>query len=126
MDKFVLLADDDIDDAELFHYVLKKVAATTKFQHVENGHLLFTSLTSSTMMPDIIFLDVNMPVMDGFKCLEQLKTQEAFKHIDVYMYSTSSNEKDRRKATEMGAVDFVTKPANLDKLEVILADIVLS
>jgi CheY-like chemotaxis protein len=67
--------------------------------------------------PDIIFLDLNMPGMDGFECLRELKADKSLMDIPIVMYSTSSSNGDIKKAMKLGAANFVTKPTSCDQLE---------
>lgn len=118
---FFLLADDDQDDAELFHEALNTVNASIKFHHVEDGRSVFQFLSNSeSHKPDIIFLDLNMPAMSGWQCLAKLKNDIFLKEIPVVMYSTSSNPREKEIAMELGAVGFVTKPSDFKVLIQIL------
>lgn len=118
---FFLLADDDRDDAELFNEALSLISASIKFHHVENGQAALHFLTSpDCQKPDIIFLDLNMPAMSGWQCLAKLKNDSALKDIPVIMYSTSSNPREKEIAMELGAVGFVTKPADFKVLTKVL------
>jgi CheY-like chemotaxis protein len=66
--------------------------------------------------PDIIFLDLNMPRMNGLEFLKAIKTHRSYKRIPVIIYTTSSNPEDIRKTKDLGATDFVTKPSDFDEL----------
>lgn len=121
MDKLFLLADDDSDDAELFGEALSELDPPVKFQHVPNGHGVFSFLSNkSNPKPDIIFLDLNMPEMSGWQCLAKLKNDMYFREIPVVMYSTSTNPRDREIAGELGAVGFLTKPTDFKFLTKVL------
>ena len=106
-----LLIDDDMDDRELFSEALAAVDPVIICELATDGAEAFIRLRNREISaPDIIFLDLNMPVMNGWQFLSLLKSEEAFRHIPVIVYSTSSNKKDKRIADEMGALCFVTKP----------------
>jgi DNA-binding response OmpR family regulator len=66
--------------------------------------------------PDIILLDLMMPVMDGYEVMRQLKESEVTRDIPVVMLTAKSSQSDRLRCEEMGAVDYVTKPFNLEQL----------
>ena len=66
--------------------------------------------------PDVILLDVNMPKMNGFEVLQEVKRDEFLRGIPVVMFTTSELEEDIAKAYEHGASTFLTKPADFDEL----------
>jgi CheY-like chemotaxis protein len=113
-----LLADDDIDDAEIFEEALRAVDPTIKFYRAENGADVFVRLES--MIPDLIFLDLNMPEMSGWQCLAKLKNTTGYDQIPVIMYTTSSNPRDKEIATDLKAHGLITKPSQPRLLENIL------
>ena len=123
MNKLFLLADDDSDDAELFGEALTVIDPPVSFQHVSDGHGVFSFLEKSDKKPDIIFLDLNMPQMSGWQCLAKLKNDKGLKEIPVIMYSTSANPRDKEIAIELGAVGFITKPTDFKLLTKVLAAI---
>lgn len=119
--KKFLLADDDADDASLFCEALNLVAPVMECITVENGLELFELLSNHTTgKPDVIFLDINMPVMNGWECLRTLKKNSDYKSIPAIMYSTSSAKKDIELAYSLGAFLFVTKPEDFMELSKIL------
>jgi len=90
MIKNFLLVDDDKDDTVLFADALKDIDSSIKFNYAFNFSELIRGLLQNNFNPQIIFLDINMPEMTGWQCLEILKKVEATKNIPVIMYSTSS------------------------------------
>jgi len=116
-----LLADDDADDAGLFCEALTRVAPAIDCCTVENGLELFEVLSKyNTGKPDVIFLDINMPLMNGWECLRKLKGSSNYMNIPAIMYSTSSAKKDIDKAYSLGALLFLTKPEDFRELSKIL------
>jgi CheY-like chemotaxis protein len=112
-----LLADDDADDANLFCEALTRIAPTMKCLTVENGRQAFELLSEhQAEPPHVIFLDINMPIMDGWECLRKLKENSDYQHIPVIMYSTSSARKDIEMAYNLGALLFLTKPEDFHEL----------
>ena len=112
-----LIADDDTDDAGLFCEALHQVAPEKMHcLKVENGRQLFDLLSHESKLPDIIFLDINMPLMNGWECLKKLKAEIKYRNIPAVMYSTSSSRRDIDLAYELGASLFVTKPEDFDEL----------
>jgi CheY-like chemotaxis protein len=113
--------DDDADDALLFCEALTRIAPLIKCNTVENGMELFELLSKqNTNKPDVIFLDINMPVMNGWECLKKLKGNANYKSIPTIMYSTSSAKQDIDMAYDLGALVFVKKPEDFRELSRIL------
>jgi CheY-like chemotaxis protein len=123
MKKIFLLADDDVDDKELFSDVLKAIDPMVVCYYAENGHEVFDVL-STRKLPDLILLDINMPRMNGWQCLKKLKQSEYYRHIPVLMYSTSSNQNDINTALDLGALCFFSKPNTYSELSSILETII--
>lgn len=122
MAKFFLLADDDNDDAELFAEALSGITPSVEFRRVENGESVFDFLdTPGNKIPDILFLDLNMPVMNGWQCLSRLRNEAHYKELPVIIYSTSSHQRDRSIAHDLGANGFFIKPSDFKTLKRVLA-----
>ncbi|MES2882852.1 MAG: response regulator [Bacteroidota bacterium] len=118
------LADDDEDDVFLFREVLREVAPEAKFSSAVDGQDALDKLKSATMpLPHIIFLDLNMPRLDGRQCLRELKTDNKLKNVPVVMYSTSSQQRDIELCREMGAAAFITKPSSVVVLKNLITGI---
>ena len=116
MPKNFLLVDDDIDDIELLREGLSSVDETIICAEAANGFDALDALESKPL-PDLIFLDINMPKMDGWECLKVLKSNPAYNDVPVLMYSTSSNQKDISTASDLGAWGFYTKPDDFKSLK---------
>jgi CheY-like chemotaxis protein len=120
-----LLADDDAEDASLFEDALMEVDHSIDFQYAKDGLETLDMLkTGNTSLPDLIFLDLNMPRMDGKECLKQLKQDTQLSKIPVIMYTTSSQAKDIEETMMSGALCFITKPSSMNELKRILHTIV--
>lgn len=119
-----LLVDDDVDDVLLFEEVLKEVDKNIRLSSSSNGieALEFLDKNSSSL-PRLIFLDLNMPRMDGKECLKAIKQDERFSHVPVIMYTTSSQSRDIEETMMLGAVCFITKPSSVNDLRSIIATI---
>lgn len=122
--KTILLAEDDTDDRELFSEALSRIDVEIVIHYAENGSEAIMKLEEMATKPDMIFLDINMPVMNGWQCLKTLKADERYKHIPVIIYSSSSHHREKQIASEMGALLFFTKPNDFyhfkEKLELIV------
>lgn len=115
LNKF-LLVDDDQDDRDLFSEALRNIDSSMELQTAQNGIDVLEKLRNRSMNPQIIFLDINMPVMNGWECLTHLKADADLKAIPVVMYSTSPAAIDGSKALSSGAVCFLEKPPTFVKL----------
>lgn len=119
-EKMILLADDDQDDAEMFCEALAEIDESIVCHCSENGSGVLNTLKNQEKIPEIVFLDLNMPVMNGWECLKQLKSEERYKDIPVIMISTSSYRNDMDTAANLGAVCYFVKPNNFDDLKQVL------
>ncbi|MEO7988929.1 MAG: response regulator [Chryseolinea sp.] len=111
----VLYAEDDIEDYSLFLEVIESVRAGVDCINVINGFEALKFLEDSTILPDYIFLDVNMPTMDGKVCLKAIKRDPRFKNIPIIIYTTSRNPLDQEFCKELGVFDYVPKPNSIDE-----------
>lgn len=116
--KRILLIDDDGDDRDLFCEALKAVAPDFTCYTAINGRIALSALeTGEFEIPDLIFLDINMPVMNGWQVLSALRAQERYRNIPVVIYSTSTYREDIEMAIKYGALCFFTKPYGLTELK---------
>src|SRR5688572_12130297 len=108
--KHILLVDDDEDDQAFFLDTLREIDMNIKTEVTSNGIEAISFLKNSKDTPTLIFLDLNMPLMNGFQCLVELKNNSKLKNIPVIIFTTSHNSNDIIKSEEMGAAYFFTKP----------------
>ena len=111
------LADDDTDDSDLFQEALTSVTDGIEITVSRNGQELIAKLKENDANPHIIFLDINMPVMNGWECLDNLKKEDNLKDIPVIMYSTSSAAIFGKRAVLSGALGFYEKPTSFKELQ---------
>jgi CheY-like chemotaxis protein len=120
----VFLIDDDQDDQEIFcmavESVNKDIMCITVSDCVEALSML---KADKELMPDFIFIDVNMPKMNGIECLTHLVTMEHLKVSKIYMYSTTSEENSVKTCKQLGAIDFIVKPPSIVVLREKLSEI---
>ena len=120
--KKCLVIDDDTDDQELFELALSDLGLGIDCATAYNGIEGLEYLRSNSF-PDIIFLDLNMPKMNGMECLKELKSDLRLKEIPVVILSTSTNTVHQAEALNLGAIQFVIKPSSTAELTTILAGI---
>jgi CheY-like chemotaxis protein len=114
--KILMIVDDDKDDRFFFCSAVKKYNPTYECLEVENGVDALQKLRTADQLPDFIFLDLNMPKMDGRECLTELKKDKELKHIPVIIYTTSDYTLDKKVTKKMGADYFLTKLSDIYSL----------
>lgn len=115
--RLFLIVDDDIDDCEFFCEALNEIAPNIDCYVANNGEDALKKLRAqSKSIPDVIFLDLNMPCMDGKACLKELKKDNLLKEIPVVIYTTSSNKDDVDETKNLGAFHYITKPSDFQNL----------
>ncbi len=108
---FVLLADDDSDDRELFEEAITEINTSIQVLTVEDGLQLMKVLNEkNSPLPDILFLDLNMPGKSGKECLKEIKNDARLKEVPVIIYSTSAHNKDINETHAFGANLYIRKP----------------
>jgi two-component system response regulator len=126
----ILMADDDPDDRMLMLEALAENNISNSIYFVEDGEELLDYLkkkgkysTQHCVTPGIIFLDLNMPKVDGRQALKKIKSDPALRKIPILILSTSKAEVDILEAYELGVNSFISKPARFDELVEITRDI---
>lgn len=115
--KECLIIDDDEDDQEIFLMCLKKINPDINCRTMNNGVDAIAMLMSSyDYIPDYIFVDVNMPKMNGIDCLKILKNAERLKYSRIFMYSTTSEGSVLAQSKLLGAEEFIVKPSSATEL----------
>jgi CheY-like chemotaxis protein len=116
----VLLIDDDPDEHELFSHALRKYSSKITCVSVYG---CIDSLFLINFLPDVIFLDMNMPQTDGLGCLQKIKETLEFKDVPVYMYSTAAFSHKEHEAFALGALKWITKPKNIEGYSLLFEDL---
>ena len=121
----VLLADDDEDDRIFFRDAFEEVKIKTNLDFVHDGLQLLEHLNNpETKLPNILFLDLNMPKKTGIECLIEIKKTPHLKDLIVAIYSTSSSEEDIEETFVQGANIYIKKPSDFNSLKKILNGVV--
>jgi len=105
----ILYAEDDFDDFESIKEALAQLSDQQLLLHAKNGHEAVSFIENATVLPSLILLDLNMPVMDGKEVLRWLKSKTEYKNIPVMIFTTSSREEDIRLCQKYGCT-FFRKP----------------
>ena len=114
----IALADDDSDDRMLFEEAIDDIKLATDLSLFVNGkqlmdHLLQTGIT----LPEIVFLDLNMPIKNGMQCLKEIRGDKRLQDLCVAIYSTSSSERDIEETFVQGANIYINKPNSYGALK---------
>jgi CheY-like chemotaxis protein len=112
----ILLVDDDPDDQELFVEALEEIDESLKCILAKTAMEGYDVLKSG-IMPDYIFLDLNLPCINGKQFLSTIKKDSNLQHIPVAIYTTSKLDDDVEETKVLGASFFLTKPARFDSLK---------
>ena len=121
----VLLADDDDDDRLFFKDAIEVVKVKTSVAMVNDGVELMDYLNDSeTRLPNLLFLDLNMPRKDGMECLKEIRSNHKLKDLCIAIYSTSSLEKDIEETFIKGANIYIKKPNDFEKLKDVLEKVI--
>ncbi len=121
----VLLADDDEDDRLFFKDAFEEIKIQTKVKFVHDGmQLMEYLLHPETILPNILFLDLNMPKMSGHECLSEIKKNDSLKDLIVAIYSTSSSEEDIEDTFIKGANIYIKKPNDFNSLKKIISEVI--
>ena len=107
----ILMVDDDEDDRRLFFEAAHEVSNSIRCLSAEDGEKALQLLhPGESPLPDYIFLDLNMPRINGKQCLEEIKKTQNLLHIPVIIFTTTRREEDVEETKRLGAVEFLTKP----------------
>lgn len=112
----ILYADDDVEDRMLFLEAFSKLEPTVSCITVCNGKQLLQRIREAHRLPDLVFLDINMPVMDGRECLIEMKRDQRLRTIPVVIYSTTSNKREVEALLGLGAISFIKKAISFSQL----------
>jgi CheY-like chemotaxis protein len=112
--KTVLLVEDDLDDQEFFIDALSEIKNTSLYYVAKNGREALERLHKSDSLPDLIFTDIDMPLMNGLDCLTAVMRSPRLRNIPVVMLTGSTGQIEISR--DLGAKGFIKKPGNLNTL----------
>lgn len=121
----IILADDDEDDRLLFTDAFSELRINTKVNTFNDGVELMEYLNSQdAVLPNVLFLDLNMPKKNGIECLYEIKQDNKFNDIAIAIFSTSSSEEHIEETFVQGANIYIKKPSDFATLKKVLSDVV--
>lgn len=114
----IVMVDDDPADVHALRHAFKSIGADIAFRAVDSGAELLQLMDtakakSDSDQPDLVFLDINMPGLNGFETLEKLRRRDDSRQIPVLIYSTSHDPGEVARAYELGANSYIVKPNSL-------------
>ncbi len=128
----IVVADDDLDDQYLIRQAVMETGIPHQISFLSNGLQLMNLLLkkgdfadSTDEQPDLVILDLNMPLLDGYGALTQIRANILLKDLPVFVLSTSRFEYDNNRSKQLGANDFFTKPTRIPELKEIIKNICL-
>lgn len=115
--KKILLVDDDEDDQLIFTDAIAELTSDLECLVASNGYEALTRLKEVEEAPSVIFLDLNMPIMNGFEFLDMLRCMHQLKDIPVVVFTTSNDPIDQERSKQYGVKKFFTKTADFSSLK---------
>ncbi len=117
----LLLADDDIDDCDFFQDATDELSETLDLTILNDGVKLMEFLLSdSSICPNLIFLDLNMPKKSGMECISEIKSSDKLMHIPIIIYSTSLDQTVVDSLYDKGAHHYIQKPAEFASIKSVI------
>lgn len=117
----ILLADDDKDDCLFFKEALEELEVVAQLTLVADGQQLMHRLRSDTdRLPDVLFLDLNMPRKNGMECLAEIKQSEKLRQLPVIIFSTSYEQEIVNLLYKGGAQHYIRKPNSFTQLAAVI------
>ena len=118
----ILLTDDDSDDCMLFEEVLNDLALATSLTIAHDGEQCMKLLNQNqSILPNVLFLDLNMPRKNGYECLSEIKLIDRLKNLPVIIFSTSLNHDVVDMLYQNGANYYIRKPGDFNKLKNVIS-----
>lgn len=113
----VFYTDDDQEDIDFFREIIDIIDSNVKVVTQRNGEELLNALNNPPPTPYLVFLDINMPGMNGLETLKRVRESDEHKNLPVVMFSTSSDDITIQQSKELGATFYVPKSGAFDKLK---------
>lgn len=123
----VIIADDDKDDFLLIKQAFSDLELNVELTHLRNGKLLIEYLSElqkkDAPFPDLIVLDIQMPVWNGLRALEMIRSNTAHAKVPVFIYTVSNSIEERDNCMNKGATAFFTKPKTYEQVLIFVNNI---
>lgn len=124
---YIVLADDDHDDCLLFEDALSELPIHFELRVIHNGDQLMKLLheTPTNSLPDVLFLDLNMPCKSGLECMTEIKRNERFKDLSIVIFSTSLDKQIANRLYQDGVRFYIRKPTEFAQIKHVLLQAIL-
>ena len=122
----ILLIEDDQEDVDIFTELVKSVSTNVFFSVISDGDIAVKMLTSGECRPDVIFLDLKLPRMDGMEVLEHLRDAGLTARLPIYVHSDCDDGAQIQKCLSLGAVKFLVKSPDNWLLKSTLIELLLA
>ena len=117
----IFLADDDEDDRIFFSEAIEDKKKKNELKLFNDGKDLMDYLSEpDSILPNILFLDLNMPYKNGLDCLKEIRANDRFKDVSIAIYSTSSSDEDIENTFIEGANIYIKKPNDFSELKKVI------
>lgn len=121
----IILTDDDEDDRDFFKMAVESNNMSYNLLMFPDGKSLLDYLVKSeVILSHIIFLDINMPILNGYEVLNLIRQLFTPQQLPVVMYTTSNSDDDRKKSLKEGANMFLLKPNDFKELKAMISDVI--
>ena len=121
MKKHILLIDDDLDELRIFTDAVKEMPGRYKCTYASDAPQALNML--SYLRPDFIFIDYNLPGMNGIELLEEIRRTMIMPETSIYIYSTTVSDRTRQEAFRLGASGCIEKPSSVRKMHSLLMNV---
>lgn len=119
----IFYTDDDVDDREFFREVISEIGTHHSIYTQTDGEELMNALDNPPPNANLIFLDLNMPNMNGYEVLEQIRNKKLAQDIPIIVLSTSDDASAIQASRELGARMFITKPSSFTDFRKIMQSV---
>lgn len=124
----ILLVEDNLDDVELTREGFRRSKLTVNLHHVENGRDCLSFLRkegrfSDVPSPDLILLDLNMPVMSGYDVMKEISEDAQLDHFPVIVLTSSADEGDVLTMYRLRCSSYIVKPVDFNKFANAVAEL---
>lgn len=124
----ILLVEDNLDDVELTRLGFQRSKLSLNLHHVENGEECMAFLRkqgryADAPAPDLILLDLNMPVMSGYEVMRQMASDPELSHIPVVILTSSANEADILEMYKLRCSSYIVKPVDFNQFARVIGDL---
>lgn len=123
--RHIFLAEDDEDDRLLFSDALAELDNSAVITHAQNGKDLMAILNRlPEPLPEIVFLDLNMPIQNGYECLAEIRNnRRGLQDLKIIALTTNGNQDNIDKVYSLGASYYIVKPSNFKALKAIISKV---